>query len=83
MYCINVAVFQMTLSQLSEEDCDGYEEITPSPCPLPSALDLVSVTHHRSLWCELLQVRNSGLLGTVINLKLQNARCISDKTQIT
>ncbi|XP_046678554.1 uncharacterized protein LOC124366215 isoform X4 [Homalodisca vitripennis] len=71
-YAANIA--EMTLSELTEGETDGYEEIT-APA-VPSALDLVSVTHHCSLWCEVPQVRNSGVLDTLTQSqkRLQEAK---------
>lgn len=49
------------------EECDGYEEIS-SITSRPSALELITPCptghgQHRSLWCEVSEVKNSGILG--------------------
>lgn len=49
------------------EDCDGYEEIS-SITSRPSALELITPCtsghgQHRSLWCEVPEVKNSGIIG--------------------
>jgi len=53
------------------EDCDGYEEIS-SITSRPSALDLITPCtsghgQHRSLWCEVPEVKNSGIIGKLFN----------------
>ncbi|XP_054285707.1 uncharacterized protein LOC129002133 isoform X2 [Macrosteles quadrilineatus] len=64
-YAENIA--KMTMSELSDRDSEGYEEITPGDLSnsVPSALDLVSSCQHRSLWCEVPLVRYSGVLDTL------------------
>lgn len=52
------------------EDCDGYEEIS-SISSRPSALELITPCtsghgQHRSLWCEVPEVKNSGIIGKVL-----------------
>lgn len=49
------------------EECDGYEEIS-SITSRPSALELITPCssghgQHRSLWCEVPEVKNSGIIG--------------------
>ncbi|XP_050540571.1 uncharacterized protein LOC126905152 isoform X2 [Daktulosphaira vitifoliae] len=62
------------------EDCDGYEEIS-SVTSRPSALELITPCQtghgqHRSLWCEVPEVKNSGILDTLTprERKLQEAK---------
>lgn len=54
----------MSRSELNCDDSDGYEEIA-SLVNRPSALDLIA-PHHRTLWCEIPEVKNSGILGNNI-----------------
>lgn len=53
------------------EECDGYEEIS-SITSRPSALELITPCpsghgQHRSLWCEVPEVKNSGIIGKLLN----------------
>uniref|UniRef100_A0A2H8U1M9 Ephexin-1 n=2 Tax=Melanaphis sacchari TaxID=742174 RepID=A0A2H8U1M9_9HEMI len=62
------------------EDCDGYEEIS-SITSRPSALELITPCtsghgQHRSLWCEVPEVKNSGIIDSLTprERKLQEAK---------
>jgi len=61
--------FQQARKELNEEsDSDGYEEIGEQMKIIsrPSAMELIrprSQTGQRSLWCEITDVINSGVLG--------------------
>ncbi|CAI6348430.1 unnamed protein product [Macrosiphum euphorbiae] len=62
------------------EDCDGYEEIS-SITSRPSALELITPCtsghgQHRSLWCEVPEVKNSGIIESLTprERKLQEAK---------
>uniref|UniRef100_A0A2S2R034 Ephexin-1 n=1 Tax=Sipha flava TaxID=143950 RepID=A0A2S2R034_9HEMI len=62
------------------EECDGYEEIS-SITSRPSALELITPCpsghgQHRSLWCEVPEVKNSGIIDTLKprERKLQEAK---------
>ncbi|VVC34005.1 Hypothetical protein CINCED_3A011010 [Cinara cedri] len=62
------------------EECDGYEEIS-SIVSRPSALELITPCltghgQHRSLWCEVPEVKNSGIMDTLKprERKLQEAK---------
>ncbi|XP_022164823.1 uncharacterized protein LOC111029894 [Myzus persicae] len=62
------------------EDCDGYEEIS-SIASRPSALELITPCtsghgQHRSLWCEVPEVKNSGIIDSLTprERKLQEAK---------
>jgi len=57
------------------EECDGYEEIC-SISSRPSALELITPCssghgQHRSLWCEVPEVKNSGIIGKLTNKLLK------------
>lgn len=72
-YTANIA--EMSRSELNDEDdSDGYEEIG-SLASRPSAMQLIT-QHHRTLWCEVPQVQESGVLDqlTVAQRKLQEAK---------
>ncbi|XP_060837563.1 uncharacterized protein LOC132919757 [Rhopalosiphum padi] len=62
------------------EECDGYEEIS-SITSRPSALELITPCtsghgQHRSLWCEVPEVKNSGIIDSLTprERKLQEAK---------
>ena len=71
-YTANIA--EMSRSELNDEDSDGYKEIG-SLASRPSAMQLIT-QHHRTLWCEVLQVQESGILDqlTITQRKLQEAK---------
>lgn len=64
----NASVFEQARRQeAAEGDSDGYEEIVDGvvKSTRPSAMELIRPREgkHRTLWCEIPEVRESGVLG--------------------
>lgn len=72
----NASIFEQAKRQeAAEGDSDGYEEIVDGivKSSRPSAMELIRPREgqHRTLWCEIPEVRDSGVLGTVFLLWFQ------------
>lgn len=64
----NASVFEQARRQeAAEGDSDGYEEIVDGivKSSRPSAMELIRPREgkHRTLWCEIPEVKESGVLG--------------------